>query len=476
MPKDVERRRSAIVPRAVKLTHSSFVLAMSALNMTARIPRLFRTYQAPKYPSPNCAIWEAARATSAAPTFFEHIFIEGEPYVNGGMGCNNPVQQVLQETELMFPRRHVACIVSIGAGQARTISIPKPGWFPQLLPLKVVDAMQQIATDCEASAQVAARRFERIPGIYFRFNVEQGLQEVGLEQWERLDEVRAHTGQYIRMADVDSRLDAAVVSICGRQRVVPTEHTSTDVQIYVDHDLTQLVRKGGNVPFPCGRHSNPRSCPPPTHVFTGRQDILTKMREYFFNDLGKQHVFVLYGLGGAGKSQIAFKFVNACQVETRDPRYTTYFCNLRLYTGLTLYLSRFSDIFYVDASTKETISADLINIALSQGIGESEKATLDWFSRRREEWLLVLDNADDPSLHLRPYLPRCSHGNILITSRNRDTCFYAPQSCQVSDMTPEDARDLLFKTASLEHTNDTEALATKIVQVYVFCLSPRSMQ
>ena len=44
-----------------------------------------------------------------------------------------------------------------------------------------------------------------------------------------LDEVRAHTGQYIWMADVDPRLDAAVALICGRQRVVPTIHTSTDV-------------------------------------------------------------------------------------------------------------------------------------------------------------------------------------------------------------------------------------------------------
>ena len=115
---------------------------------------------------------------------------------------------------------------------------------------------------------------------------------------------------------------------------------------------------------------------------------------------------------------------------------------------------------------------DLINIALSQGIGKSEKATLDRFATQHEEWLLVLDNADD----LRPYLPRCSHGNILIMSRNRDTCFYAPQSCQVSDMRPGDAKDLLFKTARLEHTNDTEALAIRIVEVYVFCLSSRLKQ
>ena len=229
MAKVVKRTQSSVIVRVVKLTETSFVLAMSALDMTAQIPRLFRTYQAPKFPAPNCTIWEAVRATSAAPTFFKRIVIHGEPYVDGGMGCNNPVQQVLQEAELVFPDRHVACVVSIGTGQARTIGIPKPGLFQRVLPLQVVDAMRKIATDCEASAQVAARRFERTPGVYFRFNVEQGLQEVGLEQWEKLDKVRAHTGQYIRMADVDPRLDAAVASICDRPEVVATMHTSTDV-------------------------------------------------------------------------------------------------------------------------------------------------------------------------------------------------------------------------------------------------------
>ena len=152
MTKDAKRGWSTMIPRVVKLTGLSFVPAMSALNMNAQIPCLFRTYRAPKYPSPNCTIWEAVRATSAAPTFFKRIVIDGEPYVDGGMGCNNPVQQVLQEAELVFPDRHVACIISIGAGQAGTISIPKPGWFQWVLPLKVVEAIRKIATDCEASA------------------------------------------------------------------------------------------------------------------------------------------------------------------------------------------------------------------------------------------------------------------------------------------------------------------------------------
>src|SRR6266481_2346542 len=103
MTKDATRGRSTIISRVIKLTGLSFVAAMSALNMNAQLPRLFRTYQAPKYPAPNCTIWEAVRATSAAPTFFKRIVIDGEQYVGGGMGCNNPVQQVLQEAELVFP-------------------------------------------------------------------------------------------------------------------------------------------------------------------------------------------------------------------------------------------------------------------------------------------------------------------------------------------------------------------------------------
>src|SRR5882724_5750067 len=129
--------------------------------------------------------------------------------------------------------------------------------------------------------------------------------------------------------------------------------------------------------------------------------------------------------------------------------------------------SRFSDIFYVDASTKETISADLGQIALAKGIGESEQDTLDWLSMQRKEWLLLLDNADDPTLNIGLYIPRCSHGNILITSRNRDVCVYAPQFCQVSDMKPEEARDLLLKHARLNNTTEIEVPATKIVKVHL---------
>jgi len=68
-----------------------------------------------------------------------------------------------------------------------------------------------------------------------------------------------------------------------------------------------------------------KTCPPPTNVFTGRADIVAQLDDYFMAsptsfESGTQRVFVLYGLGGAGKSQCAFKFVAKCQVH-RPCRY-----------------------------------------------------------------------------------------------------------------------------------------------------------
>lgn len=41
-----------------------------------------------------------------------------------------------------------------------------------------------------------------------------------------------------------------------------------------------------------------------------------------------------------------------------------------------------------------------------------------WLTNRPEEWLLILDNADDPSLDILSYLPVGSRGTIIVTSRN----------------------------------------------------------
>jgi hypothetical protein len=147
------------------------------------------------------------------------------------------------------------------------------------------------------------------------------------------------------------------------------------------------------------------------------------------------------------------------------------FTSLQLTHFILLY-QRFSEVFFVDASTVETITADLRSIAITKGIGDSENDALNWLARQRKEWLLLFNNADDTMLNLGKYFPRCAHGNILITSRNHEIRQHAKgqrSSCNVSGLTETEAGRLLLDVAGInddEHADQNEILASTIVKVY----------
>src|SRR4051812_40396684 len=115
---------------------------MNAHNMNANIPVLLRTYRSCQ-PDFGCKIWEAARATSATPIFFKRIVIgRGQPFIDGGMGRNNPSRVLLDEAKENFEDRDIGCLISIGTGQAETISIEKPGLFQRIIPTDITDAVK----------------------------------------------------------------------------------------------------------------------------------------------------------------------------------------------------------------------------------------------------------------------------------------------------------------------------------------------
>jgi len=154
-----------------------------------------------------------------------HIGEKGleEEFIDAGLGCNNPVRQVLEEAENVFgPSRHIACIISIGTGQRDVIGLRSPDAFQKALPSGLVTVLKQIATDCESAAEDIEKRFKRSTNVYFRFNVEQGIQGVTLAEWEKLGEVTQHTVQYIEKSVVNQKIDAAVKAIRGRKAVIGT--------------------------------------------------------------------------------------------------------------------------------------------------------------------------------------------------------------------------------------------------------------
>jgi hypothetical protein len=124
----------------------------------------------------------------------------------------------------------------------------------------------------------------------------------------------------------------------------------------------------------------------------------------------------------------------------------------------------FSDRFYIDASTRDTIDAGLQNIALTKA-GNTPQDALNWLQRKHDQWLLLFDNADDPEIDLNPFLPQCDHGNIIITSRNPALRFYSGSDAHVSDMEETDAVKLLLARSAQEITPRNEEMAAKIVQV-----------
>ncbi|KAJ6547939.1 hypothetical protein DFH09DRAFT_1505223 [Mycena vulgaris] len=180
-------------------------------------------------------------------------------------------------------------------------------------------------------------------------------------------------------------------------------------------------------------------CPPPSRIFHGRQNILDKMQKFFEQDLDKQHIYLLHGLGGAGKTQIGLKFIEELS-------------------------ARFSDIFLIDTSTTETIDTGLKNIAATQNAGSTAQDGLSWLSSNLAEWLLFFDNADDPKIDLNNFFPGCKHGNILITSRNPSLRVYAGGHSLVSDMEEPDAVDLLLTSAAQAITPGNKEIAAEIVK------------
>jgi len=302
----------------------SFVCAKNAHNMNANIPTLFRTYESHETHL-GCKIWEAARATSAAPTFFKRIEIgRAQPFIDGGIGGNNPSRVILDEANTIFGDRHIGCLVSVGNGQVATISIEKSGFFQQIVPTDLVDALKAIATDCESTHESMLRLFAQLPTTYFRLNVEQGMQGIKFSEWERLSRVEAHTRQYLRKKEVEDRLVLLGMVMRAPKAQLTIKQFSMKESLYKS-DLRLIISPASPGPPPGSVQKEHKLCPPPVTSFKGRKDILDKMCRYFDLDSESQRIFVLYGLGGAGKSQLAFKFIE----ESKSKRYASHMNKIR---------------------------------------------------------------------------------------------------------------------------------------------------
>jgi hypothetical protein len=177
--------------------------------------------------------------------FFKRIAI-GEPgqikeqFLDAAVGCNNPAQEVLDESRLVFgDNRPLGVLISIGTGQKTTPSLAVSTRFQKILPSKlnefanIMRVLAKIVTDSERVADEITRRFENFPGIYFRFNATRGAGEITLEEWKRMGEVQALTHSYLQEPSVSNLIDTAVKRIqMSMGRSVATPVTLASVCTY----------------------------------------------------------------------------------------------------------------------------------------------------------------------------------------------------------------------------------------------------
>ena len=119
---------------------------------------------------------------------------------------------------------------------------------------------------------------------------------------------------------------------------------------------------------------------------------------------------------------------------------------------LELNVYRFWGIFWIDARSEASIATGFKNIAHKLDLDESPNNVVSWLQDTSHSWLLILDNADEPSINLSPYLPAGVNGSIIITSRLPDCArkySNAGKDCY-ERLNEETAIELFLKSCSLE--------------------------
>ena len=228
----------------------TFVVATSAASGNSPAV-LFRSYGYTGQDADKCPIWQAARSTSAAPSFFKPMFVDvpapGAWYIDGGLRHNNPSRLALEEACRIWPKVKRFCLVSVGTGRQQNAEFMKIkdshtskavestsrfrsvlGWVPGSSVLRTIEntagggiGLKNIAEACvamstssepthDAMFNLANSRDHDLRFPYHRFNVEKGMDSIGLEEWKGNVRMNELTEQYMRESEGEKKRNDCV--------------------------------------------------------------------------------------------------------------------------------------------------------------------------------------------------------------------------------------------------------------------------
>ncbi|KAI1735667.1 acyl transferase/acyl hydrolase/lysophospholipase [Xylaria scruposa] len=402
------------------------VLAITKDNVDAA-PTLFTTYDtAANLSYRGCTIWQVARATSAATTFFKSIKVgrDNVEFIDAGFGHNNPGEVLIDEARRQFPKHGKLQVLSIGTGLGDVVTIRDSR-------RAILKALAKMASTSTAVARKLHNQYGN-SGQYHRFNVERGLQDITLSDWEKTSTISAHTGNYLQenREVIQKFVDSFTSCSLGQAEEASPQDAiiSSSIPYYIS-----LLRN---------------------EHFVGRTETLELLNEKLFARGGHRRV-CLYGLGGVGKTQVALRIA----YEAKDMR------------GLmVLWLPAASNAAFQQACT-EVVK----RLAIQATKNEDPKELLQQYlnSDKAKKWLLIIDNIDEMDILLgspnQPgidsFLPESGNGRILFTTRPYDVALRVADDhdiVELKEMSHVDAKRYLEEKLPPDHIED-DAAATELL-------------
>jgi Patatin-like phospholipase len=152
----------------------------------------------------SISIWEAARATTAAPGYFKPIEISNRKFGDGGFGTNNPAMEMFWEVTHMNgsdAKNHgIELILSIGTGESK-VSRFANGRLAKYW--TYFNAAKKLASDSNNAHEQMENLKNIVDVSYYRFNVPEHykLGKIKLDEFKTTKGLRGRKESTLRMIE-----------------------------------------------------------------------------------------------------------------------------------------------------------------------------------------------------------------------------------------------------------------------------------